>query len=251
MRRLIIIWGILSILLASCSPRPVFRLQPQKKKTTFDQGAEYIQVEEKGVFLTISYYRHLSDQFVMDVEIANETDSILHVDPTHFSYDALEYMADDTSELPLISSRKAINPEQKLLKKDLQIAQTEANQRTSNLFYVLGQTATIANYATADSQEEREHISEESEEASIHHEINRQQRERYKSGLRDQREVWEIDALRKTDLYPGEYIRGYIFFENEADARVYLIYYEPRQAFFKLEYQQLRFKEEDGKTISY
>ncbi|MCW9707592.1 hypothetical protein [Fodinibius salsisoli] len=251
MYRLALIGSALTILLASCSPRPVFRMHPQAEQTSFEQGTEYVQIERNGVILTMSYYRHLSDQFVMDVEVVNETDSLLRVDPTQFSYDALKYISQDTSNLPLISSRRAINPELQLLEKDLQIAQTEANQRTGDLLHAIGQTASIVNYATADSQEEREDISQRSEEASINHEINRQRRAFYKSGLRDQREVWEIDALRKTDLFPGEYVRGYLFFKNEPDARAYIFYFDSAQALIELRYLQKRYKKKEGDIILY
>lgn len=87
MRRLLILIFI-PFLLQACAPKPVFRMSPMKENTTFNQGTEYVHLQQGGIELTIPYYKHLSDKFVMHVEIANETDSVLRVDPTAFSYKA-------------------------------------------------------------------------------------------------------------------------------------------------------------------
>lgn len=71
----------LVLFLQACSPRPVFRMTPEAQNTTFNQGTEYVHLQEDGIELTMSYYRHLRGRFVMDVEIVNTTDSVIRVDP--------------------------------------------------------------------------------------------------------------------------------------------------------------------------
>lgn len=181
----------------------------------------------------------------MDVEIANETDSLLRVDPMDFSYKAYR---DVQSNQPApfaktIASNRAIDPEQQMLHLDMAIAEKRADQRTSNVLYAIGQTASIAAEVVADNPKQQEEIDEEQHESYVQHKINQRQRQLAAASLRDRRSVWELDALRKTDLYPGEYIRGYLFFENIPEARGYTIRYANRGASFKLFYLQWKYEE--------
>lgn len=176
MNRLAIYLTGLAMLFISCSPRPVFRLAPETQQTTFDHGMEYVHLRENGVRLTMSYYRHLSDQFIMDVEISNETDSLLRVDPVQFSYDAFENLTGrvpDTSA-DILASRKAINPEEKLLKTDIKISQEEAEQQTDDLFFALDQTASIVGSLVADTPEKREELRKDRHVNYVEHEIDKQ-----------------------------------------------------------------------------
>ena len=235
---------VLMLMLQACSPKPVFRMTPEAGNTTYTQGTEYVYLEKGDIELTISYYHHLGKRFVMDVEIANETDSVLRVDPTDFSYEAYENMSAnfprDSDEI--LAARKAINPERELLRKDMEYARKVADQKTSTLLFAIGQTASIAHSFAEDDPEKREALSEQRQENYISYEISQRQREQQKRGLRDRRKVWEVDAIRTTDLYPGEYIRGFIFFKNEPDARGYMIKYDAGQPVFEILYRQTKYK---------
>lgn len=247
MHRLTIYFSGLALFFISCSPEPIFRLQPQADNTTFDRGVEYVHFEENGVALTISYYQHVGNQFIMDVEIANETDSLLWVSPQQFSYKAYEQVIGEKpdSSAEAMASRRAINPEQELLKTDMRLSEQEAAQRTDALIHTIGQVASVAASVAADTPEEREQLREDRRENYVRHEIRQDQREFKKHALRDMRKVWELDALRKTDLFPGEYIRGYLFFENTPDAQGYTIRYDSEKASFDLFFFQWKYEEDD------
>lgn len=236
----------LMIFLQACSPRPVFRMTPQAKNTTFNQGTEYVHLQEGGIELTMSYYRHLGDRFVMDVEIVNTTDSVLRVDPLQFSYEAYKAMSANfpRESDPIFATRKAINPEQELIRKDMAISRSIASQKTSTVLYAIGQAASVGQSIMEENPEEREELSEQRQENAINHEINQQNREIHRQNLRDQREVWELKALRKTDLFPNEYIRGYLFFKNESDALGYVIRFNIRQNIFEIFYRQQKYEVE-------
>ena len=232
------------ILMQGCSPKPVFRMEPATEKTEFSQGTEYLYLEKDGIEVTLSYYRHLGKYFVMDVEIVNDTDSVLRVDPQQFGYDAYKFTSvvipwDSKNKM---TSSKAVNPEKELLKTDKAIARKKANQNTAALLFAIGQAAYIGSAIAADSEEEREEIYEQSEETYTSYENNQYRRNLEKQWLRDKREVWEIDALRITDLYPGEYIRGYLFFDNQPNARGYIIRFEPGEKVFNFFFQQKKYQ---------
>jgi hypothetical protein len=180
----------------------------------------------------------------MDVEIANNTDSVMRIRPDQFSYEAYENMGDNFSHKSdaVISRRRAISPERELIRKDMEIAQSKANQRTSTLLFAIGQTASIANSVMEEDPEKREELSENRQESYIAHKVGQQRRKHQRAALRDKREVWELEALRTTDLFPGEFIRGYVFFKNEPDAREYLIKYEIAKTNFKIFYRQIKYE---------
>ena len=235
---------LIPFLLASCSPRPVYRMTPQEESTTFNQGTEYVHLQKNDIELTISYYRHLDGRFVMDVEIVNQTDSVLRVDPTQFSYEAFRDMSGNTprqSDKP-IASRRAIDPERELLHKDLKIAQSEADQKTATLVQAIDQTVYIGASIAADTEQKQEELEEDKERNHYRYQVNQYKHELEQQGLRDQRAVWELEALRKTDLFPGEYIRGYIFFENEPDAFAYFINFSSPKAVFEVFYRQWKYE---------
>lgn len=234
----------LMVFLQACSPRPVFRMTPQAENTTFNQGTEYVHLQENGIELTMSYYRHLGDRFVMDVEIVNTTDSVLRVDPLQFSYEAYKNISGNfpRESDPIFTTQKAVNPEQELIRKDMAISRSIANQKTSTVLYIIGQAASIGQSIMEENPEKREALSEQRQEDTINYEINRQNREIHRNGLRDQREVWELKALRKTDLFPDEYIRGFLFFENESEARAYMIRFNIKNTTFEVFYRQKKYK---------
>ena len=243
MNRILLPFLLLSFFVVSCAPRPVFRMSPAAENTTFNQGIEYVNFSEGGVDLSISYYQHMGDKFVMDVEIANNTDSVMRIRPDQFSYRAYEIMnakIQDKSDY-VIATRRAVSPEEELIRKDMEIAQSVANQKTSTLLFAIGQTASIAQSVMEENPEKREELSEERQESYIAQEVSHHRRERHRAALRDQREVWELEAIRTTDLFPGEYIRGFVFFKNEPDAKGYTITFKKQTLSFSAFYRQQKY----------
>src|SRR5699024_1943998 len=113
----------LFLLLQSCAPAPVFRMKPEARHTTFFEGTEYVHLEKGGIEFTISYSRHYGNQFAMDVEIVNHTDSTLRIEPAQFWYDAFKYSKKSDDSL-FFAEKRAINPEKEILAKDLAISKS-------------------------------------------------------------------------------------------------------------------------------
>lgn len=223
----LITYSILSLFLfVSCAPEPVFRLSPRTDNTTFHRGVEYIQYEQDGLILSMGYYRHTGNQFIMDVEIINESDSVVFTDPTMFKYEAYDQTRNSFSResVSFLSYSEAFDPEKQMLALDLQLESVRASENTDQALFLIGQTLSIASEITADSPEARERISEQRHETYIEQQYEEEEFDYAKMSLAERRKVWELDALRKTHLFPGDYIRGLVFFENQPDAGVYILY---------------------------
>lgn len=57
----------------------------------------------------------------------------------------------------------------------------------------------------------------------LRQEIEREEYRYRRYSLQDQREIWELDALRISDIIPDDHIRGLIFFPNNPDAMLYKV----------------------------
>ncbi|HKK43955.1 MAG TPA: hypothetical protein VJ964_00415 [Balneolaceae bacterium] len=222
MKRLTFILGGVLFLLQACAPEPVYRLKSRaaEKNITYHKGVQYITLQNDSVQVVMSYYKHYSGIFSMDVEVDNNTNQIIRVNPKDFKYEAFEGVNADSSVQP-IATRWAKDPEEKMLNIDLAISQQEANKKTDDLFFVAMQGIAVTQGVTADNDEERRKASRQIHRNNVDHAVDRQQYHANQVGLKNRREIWQQDALRTTDLWPGDSIRGLIFFETDSHASAY------------------------------
>ena len=83
-------------LFVSCAADPILRLEidpeekEQKELLTF-QGIEYLYSEKEYSTATISYYRHIGNRLVMDLEVTNDNPEMIQFNPrTAITYKAKE-----------------------------------------------------------------------------------------------------------------------------------------------------------------
>lgn len=215
--------GVLFILQA-CSPEPVYRLKAEAndEETSYYQGVEYIHMEDDSVLITLSYYEHTSSMFALDVEVTNRSDNIVRVAPDSFAYKA--YLGASPNNLSkFLTLAQAKNPEQKILNLDLALARQKANKKTDEfLFYTL-QGLTVASGVMAETEEDQEEVSEQLTRNAVDQQIDRAEYRYNRASLRGSKQFWKAEALRITDLWPGESIRGLVYFKTKPDAELYKI----------------------------
>lgn len=223
----------------ACSPEPVYRLkaEAEEDQTSYYQGVEYIHMEKDSVQLTVSYYEHTSDFFALDVEVLNNSNRIVRVAPESFAYESYDgYPPENPGNLLKVSTAK--DPEQKLLNIDLALSKQKAQQKGDEFFFFALQGLTLAKAITADSKEEQEEAGEDLVENTVRQQIDRSEYRHNRSGLHESREFWKAEALRITDLWPGESIRGLVYFENNPDAILYNILAEIEDLHFNTWFMQ-------------
>lgn len=214
---LLVVMGV-----SACAPEPVLRLQSMANQSTWYQGTEYIHSTADEITVTVAYIRHVDDYVVFDVEVANYSDHVVRVNPALFSFQAFK----NNGAMQPMAAGYAIDPEHKLIQIDRSIAQEKASQKTMALLAVVGTGAMIVEEVTDD------------EEDSYHDEMNEaaamqmiaigtaagiNDAEREVITLNSRRERWTVETLRKTDLFPDEYIRGKVFYPITEDAAVFNI----------------------------
>ena len=212
------------LMLQACSPEPVYRLKAEAddKETSYYQGIEYINLEKDSVFVTVSYYEHTSTMFALEVEVLNKSNRIVRVAPDSLGYKSFDGRR-PTKPGQLLTFEQAKSPEQKLLQLDLALSQQKANQKTDEFFYLTMQGLTIADGITAETEQQREEAGEDLAENAANQQIDRAEYRYNRSSLRSTREYWKAKTLRITDLWPGESVRGLVYFKTDPDARLYHI----------------------------
>ncbi|MDR8393592.1 hypothetical protein NC796_20735 [Aliifodinibius sp. S!AR15-10] len=218
--RLQVLLVVQLLFLSSCSPEPVFRLAPEQGPTTFYKGVEYLTLEQDSIGITLAYYRHSGDMFAMDIEVANYSNTPVRVNPANFGAIAMGAYA-DSAFTDFITHNWAYDPEIQLLEIDKMISKNKASQKTEDALFLtsvgLGVTAALL----SDSEEEGNEVIEEIEYEYVEYEIRQDNYEYALMNLEQRREIWELETLRITDLHPGDYVRGLVFFKNVKEAAGY------------------------------
>jgi len=242
--------GVVGILQA-CSPEPVYRLQAEadKTQTSYYQGVEYIHLQQDSIFLTVSYYEHTSKMFALEVEVINDSDRIIRIAPDSFAYKS--YRGSHPEDLEkFLAYREAKDPEQKILNLDLALSQQKANQKTDELLFYTLQGVTLADGIISDSEKEKKEARQQLTENAVNQEVDRAQYRRNRPSLRGSKKFWQTDALRVSDLWPGEKISGLVYFDMDGEAQLYHILMKIEGLKFETWFRQQKF-DPGGEDDSY
>lgn len=230
---------LLILMVTACSPEPVFRLTPEKGPSTFHKGIEYITLEEDGIAVTMAYYSHMKDMFALDIEVYNNSDKPIRVDPANFGYSAFEHYSDSALS-DFITHHRAFDPEDKLLEIDKNISRHYAAQKTEGALFLtaVGVGVAAAIIAGPDDDGSRDDDDDHIEYHYVEHNVRSDGIDYELMDLEQKREIWELETLRITDLQPEDYIRGLVFFPNEPDASGYEFELEIKDLKFLARYEQ-------------
>src|SRR6056297_892578 len=134
--------SLVAVLFSSCSPEPVFRLQSDhnEEDVVLYQGMEYLVSEGESSTAIIAYYRHLDNLVIMDLEIINQSNQMVRLDPGNIFFEAfrerhneLEKHNGKEYKLELIAEGTALDPEDALLNIDKETSRKKAARRTDLL----------------------------------------------------------------------------------------------------------------------
>lgn len=223
--RITVVLAALGLIWTACSPEPVFRLTHETGPTTFHMGVEYKSVEKEGIVVTMAYYRHMDDLFALDIEVFNKREHPVRVDPGRFGYTAYaNHAKKGFSEV--LTHRPALDPEVELLEIDKGISRHYASEKTNTaLFLTLAGVAVAASVIASDA----DHGGDDGDDYEyddyiyVDYGVHNHEYSNKVMNLEQRRDVWELETLRITDLQPGEYIRGLVFFTSKPDAAGYKI----------------------------
>ena len=212
------------ILLFSACASPVWRLHPVSDKIRWDQGNALVSKTNDGLTATLHYIRHNGYSMVLDLELVNETDQSLLVDPKFI------HVYTFTSHPESISANIgntffATDPEQQLI----HIEKTMSRETNS---YAAG---LILNAAVDLTSSEQERISN-----SIDRQTASADFDSRLASLDSQHNAWRNMALRKTDLEPGQVVNGFIQIPFDPNSSFYRVVVPFGDRPFEFTFQQLK-----------
>ena len=222
--KLSVLIPVIFLVLTACSPEPVLRLQPDQMDDNgllMYRGMEYLMSEKNRTAAIIAYYRHIDGRIVMDLEVFNDSEEIIRVDPKNVTYRAYwipktwDENPEDNEGLQVLHAKdQAEDPETILLNIDKTKARTNARNQTGAVFD--GITATLdaaGGIQDAVSGDQSEETRARQERRMLRAYQRSERRDNYYqniTNLNDQRLYWESETLRTTDLMPGDSVAGEI-----------------------------------------
>ncbi|MEX2457056.1 MAG: hypothetical protein WD381_07060 [Balneolaceae bacterium] len=227
---------LIGCLCISCSPEPVLRLkaedfEQEKKDFTIYQGIEYLYSEKEESTVLLSYYRHIGDRVIMDLEVSNDSDEMIRFDPgSNITFQASEeqfvrkHLGDNDwvleQEMQKVDEGSADDPERIMLDIDRKASRASANNRTSNVMEGISASMTAISDVSSINESDEEQIARQNRKT--HQAIRRAERRenfyRQASNLNAKRQYWETETVRITDLFSGESISGEVSLPVSPDA---------------------------------
>jgi hypothetical protein len=231
---------IAALFLPACSPEPVLRLHTdhtEEERIMVYQGMEYLISEKEHSTAILSYYRHIGDRIVMDLEVFNDSEEPIRFEPSELEYKAYrlprtwdENPEEHEGREVAIARKNAHDPETILLNIDKETSRSLARNRTNILLEGITSglaTATELAQAGGDtSYSGQEARRQNRERRAMQRTARRDNHYCYIAGLNERRTYWETETLRTTDLIPGESVAGEISFPVTENAGMIDIFVE-------------------------
>lgn len=142
-------WGLILLLFfQSCvTPAPVLRVKPSQSNVCYYQGKAYQNDYKDSINVVIAFDRREGQFLIFDVEVANLSyNQVALINPGTFAYD----ISLDTVFTPLrYYKRSVIDPEDELLRNEMNASQRIAQSKNSELTTSIVSGVAIAGLTTA------------------------------------------------------------------------------------------------------
>ncbi|WP_462280576.1 hypothetical protein [Salinivirga cyanobacteriivorans] len=210
---------LLSILIAlmacSCAiPEDIVRIESTENNIDWLMGKQVVTKNKDSLTIALKYEQDKGAYIFFDTEILNHSSEKVTVSSKNYSIIEIN----DTSTYQQWIG--ATDPEEMLLKKDIDISRSIAAQKNAATTSLIIGTAllatdiamTVSDNDTPQKAATRAATADASyiTTSAVHHANVRKENLGYR-----ERAFWAKDVLRKTTLYPGESIRGYVIFPKK------------------------------------
>jgi hypothetical protein len=204
------------IIVSCTAPQDIIKVTSLEKNVDWLWGKQVVTKEINGLTIALKFEKTHKRFMVFDVEILNNDNSRITISPTDFKMK------------PIVDSglyhyaNSTLDPEELLLALDKKISRNKAAQSNAEMTsLILNTTAAAADIAMTmsknDTPEKSKQRDESREELSYSTQSNIDYKYAKGNELQQQRSYYANALLRKTTLYKGESIRGYIYFPKNTE----------------------------------
>ncbi len=231
---------IILFLFSSCAiPEDIVRIESTEGDVDWLMGKEVITKRADSITIALKYEQDKGKYLFFDTEILNHSSDKITISSKDYSIIELN----DTSTYEKWIG--ATNPEEILLKKDIEISRSIAAQKNAATTSLIIGTALLATdiamtTSTRDTPNKAARRVATADlsyitTGAIHHANMRKEELGYR-----ERAFWAEDVLRKTTLYPGESIRGYVIFPKKDLFNSFKVQIKVNQKIFDFGYKNYK-----------
>lgn len=233
----------ISIFYSCTVTKPVAKLTSYSDDLTWQQGRQVLRTACDSFTVFSVFERSEGDQLVFDIEIFNQSEQAVLVEPVRFFY--VPY-ALSGEELKTSHVCGAIDPELKLVGIEQSINQAvadEANQKSWDVaMLATGVALTMAAVATGAEYSFYNSLDEGDIEEVISSDYGSSVSPDYDMNSHENNyQYWANEVLRKTTLFNGKSVRGKVYFPMHKTASKYIFYLPLGQSEVAIEYYQQTF----------
>jgi len=239
---------LLAIILSSCKPLQIVRLEPESEPTSYRYGEKILTEEQAEVGVSVSYYDASNSYIVFNLEVENKGTEPFHFDPASCLL---------VPDIGVPAS--AIDPEVELLSMDIQTMKDRKNSRTwawiGAGIVVAGTVAAVATdngdvldvtpntFAEELAFSVSDAITFSVIDAAINNDIRRNSVP-YGNEIPvpENRYFWLDHALRLTTIAPGQKAFGKVVFPRNDDAGSFSFQVTARDKAFAFPFSQRVFR---------
>jgi hypothetical protein len=201
-----------SAFLTGCyTAKPVVRLKAACDHNRWEMGREIISIEKDSVTLEVFYENYNADYYILNARIVNRSQRVIDVYPEMFYY-----QANSNEKPPQLTDYHAANPEDMLLKLDMDASQNEASQKNAAVAAIVGTTVLVAaDIATSNNQPSPgAHVANDiATDVMIGGMVaDASTKQDDLVSINDAHQYWTNEVLRRNTLFPNFETQGTVLF---------------------------------------
>jgi hypothetical protein len=202
------------------------------------------------LYLEAAYIESYDGYHVFYVSVSNESGVKAVVDPAKFFYiaDKIDPYYNKTTYNQTGDTIMADPPEERLLKIEMDLSnQVAADKNIIGRQILAGIITTVVDVAVTnavggDDEAKSEALSERQAERIEMYRVDRENSKLLIVSMAERKEFWATEVLRKTTLYPGYEVGGYVFFQKHDEIEQMTFNFDIEGINYPITYQQVIYK---------
>jgi len=215
MKKSLVMMMLIGMLLCACASSGPYRLKPIDPVQRWESGQAVVECRDKGLVAAVSFEHEYNGELFFDVELTNTSDKALIVSPKKFYYDATMVV----DKVPVSKRVFAIDPEKKILEID-KLINNEVNEQDNDqavdfVFSIVDcaiDIVEIVDRKNKKSQEQLDQEQHEEEQRESDYETRMAAYDARISDLKQERQTWMQQTIRKTTLAAHQSLKGKVIF---------------------------------------
>jgi hypothetical protein len=199
------------------APSPVVRLHPRNEQVVWHSGRAIVARETPGYRVAVAFDHLAEGSAAMRLEVVNSGSARFDVDPARMQY--------STCTSPTICGlrRPVIDPEERLIALDESASEERASQANDaalgGTLMLLNVTASAAALA-AGKPKEANRMLDDGARIGAQTSADIERSEHREAVLEAARIDWSASALRRTTLFPGQSVAGFVYLPVDTRASI-------------------------------